>query len=169
MWFLKILSIGGIIAICSYLGNLKSKTFENRVIELRNVQTSLNMFKSKIEFTCEPIKDIFEEISQSVYQNADNIFINTVTYMRTRNATNAWYYAIENTKSDFNKEDKEMLKTMGKLLGRTDKTGQISEITLTENFLKSQIEKAETEKNKNVKLYRTLGTICGLGIGIIFM
>ena len=155
--------------MCSYLGILKSKTFENRVIELRKVQSSLNMFKTKIEFTYEPIKDIFEDISNVVYQNENNIFKNTTEIMENKNASQSWYQALENLKKDFTKEDKEVLKTMGKLLGKTDKVGQISEICLTENLLELQMQKAEIEKNKNVKLYKTLGTVFGLGIGILFI
>lgn len=69
----------------------------------------------------------------------------------------------------FNKEDKEVLKMFGKLLGKTDKKGQISEIEITNSFIEKQIEKAENEKNKNAKLYKSLGVICGIGIVIIFI
>ena len=66
-------------------------------------------------------------------------------------------------------EDKNAIKALGKLLGKTDKTGQIREITLVESLIKAQIEKAEIEKNKNVKLYKTLGTVSGIGISIILI
>ena len=166
---IKMVILIGIVGVCSYLGILKSKTYENRVIELRKVQSSLNMFKTKIEFTYEPIKEIFEEISRIIYQNENNIFKNTNVLMKEREVTLSWYESIENIRNDFTKEDKETLKTMGKLLGKTDKTGQIREISLTENLLENQIQKAEIDRNKNVKLYKTLGTVLGLGIGILFM
>lgn len=47
--------------------------------------------------------------------------------------------------------------------------GQVSEIDLTLSFLNNQIDKAEKERAKNEKLYRTLGAITGLGIVIILM
>lgn len=169
MLIFKMIVIIGIVYICSYLGILKSKTFENRVNDLRKVQSSLNMFKTKIEFTYEPIKDIFEEISEIVYQKEENIFKNTVFFMEGQDASVSWYKALESTKNDFSFEDREVLKTMGKLLGKTDKEGQIREICLTETLLENQIHKAEIEKNKNVKLYKTLGTVLGMGIGIILM
>lgn len=169
MVILKIFVMGAIIFICSYLGILKSKTFENRVNELKKIQTSLNMFRSKIEFTYEPIKDIFEEISTVVYENQNNIFKSTVDNLKNFNVSQAWYNAISNTNNCLNLEDKETLKIMGKLLGKTDKQGQISEINLTENLLIKQIEKAELEKNKNVKLYKTLGTVLGIGLVIVLM
>lgn len=169
MVILKIFIMGTIIYICSYLGFTKAKIFENRVIELKKIQTSLNMFKCKIEFTYEPIKDIFNEISTVVYENNDNIFKNTVKNLENYNVSQSWYISISNTRAYLDFEDKETLKIMGKLLGKTDKQGQISEINLTENLLLKQIEKAELEKNKNSKLYKTLGTVLGIGLVIILM
>ena len=53
------------------------------------------------------------------------------------------------------------------MLGQTDVEGQISEIEVTENFLNMQIEKAEEDKKKNQKLYKTLGVTIGLVFVII--
>lgn len=170
MLVLKLFVISGIIVICSYLGIQKAKTFEVRTEELKKIQSSLNMFKSKIEFTYEPIKDIFEEISKIVYQDKSNIFKNTINFLQENyEITQAWNMAIINTQNYLDTEDKDTLKLMGKLLGKTDKLGQISEINLEKTLLERQIEKAENEKNKNVKLYRTLGIVFGIGIVIIFI
>ena len=57
----------------------------------------------------------------------------------------------------------------GKLLGKTDKVGQINEINVTSQLLNTQIEKAEQEKNKNYKLFKTLGSVVGIGICIILI
>ena len=57
----------------------------------------------------------------------------------------------------------------GKLLGKTDKKGQISEIEISQSFIEKQIEKAEQEKNKNSKLYKSLGVSLGIGIVIILI
>ena len=53
------------------------------------------------------------------------------------------------------------------MLGKTDLDGQISEIKLVQNFLNTQIEIAEKERQKNEKMYRTLGGVVGLAIIII--
>ena len=166
---IKYISLISIIFICSFLGIYKSKKFENRVSELKEMQSSLNMFKSKIEFTYEPIGEIFKEISNVIYKDKENIFKITTEEMKQKNASQSWYLAIEKCKNDLNIEDKETIKFMGKLLGKTDKIGQINEINLTSNLLEKQIEKAEEEKINNTKLYKTLGIVFGLGITIILI
>lgn len=165
---LKFIISGLIIYVCTYLGICKAKTYEVRERELKRIKTSLAFFKSKVEFTYEPIQEIFTQISKSVYLHKDNIFLRTVELLKAYNIEYAWENAVEEN-SAFNKEDKEVLKMFAKLLGKTDKNGQISEIEITQSFVQKQLEKAEIEKNKNVKLYRTLGISLGVGIVIILI
>lgn len=167
MLFLKGLSLIGIIAICSYLGIIKAKTFENRVKELNKFKSSLIMFKTKIEFTHEPIKNIFEEISKVIYRDKENIFLYTIE--NSIDICNSWNNSADKLKKDFTKEDIEIIKMLGKLLGKTDINGQVNEIELTKSLIEKQIEKAELEKDKNSKLYKTMGVICGVGICIILI
>ena len=53
------------------------------------------------------------------------------------------------------------------MLGKTDIDGQVSEINQFLSLLEGQIVIAEEEKNKNSKMYKSLGTIVGLGIVIV--
>ncbi len=55
------------------------------------------------------------------------------------------------------------------LFGKTDIDGQMSEINLFKEMLKNQIKKAEEEKKKNAKMYKSLGTIIGLSIVILLL
>ena len=63
----------------------------------------------------------------------------------------------------------DILKKLGKLLGQTDVEGQISEIEVVTKFLDTQLSNAEEERNKNEKMYRTLGIVSGLTIAIILI
>lgn len=166
MIFIKYASLFGIIVISSYLGIYKSKEYENRVKELRKFKSALIMFKSKLEFTYEPIKSIFEDISKVIYKNENNIFEKVVK--NKNDIYTSWKEAVQNENA-FTKEDIEIIETIGKLLGKTDIDGQVSEINLGINLVERQIEIAENEKNKNVKLYKTMGIVCGIGICIILI
>ena len=157
-----------IIYICTYIGIYKAKTYEQREKELKKIKNSLAFFKSKIEFTYEPIEEVFNGISKSIYIHKDNIFKNTINKLNETDLNTSWNTAVEEA-IYFNKEDKEVLKMFGKLLGKTDKKGLIGEIEITMEFIEKQIDTAELEKNKNSKLYKSLGILCGLGIVIIFI
>lgn len=167
MIFFKSTILIGIISICSYIGFYKAKTYDNRVIELKKFQNALSMMKSKIEFTYEPLKNIFEEISRIIYKDNENIFLKTAK--KDKAIYISWTESLDEVRNDLLLEDKEIIKMLGKLLGKTDVRGQVNEILLTENLIQKQIEKAEIEKEKNMKLCRSMGIILGLGICIILI
>ena len=92
-----------------------------------------------------------------------------VEQIKYKQAKVVWENCIQEADISINQEDKDVLKKLGKLLGQTDVEGQISEIEVTENFLDMQIEKAEEERKKNQKLYKTLGIVTGLVLVIILL
>ena len=71
--------------------------------------------------------------------------------------------------TELKKEDIEVLKGLSNLLGKVDLEGQVNEIELVDNFLDNQIEKAEEESKKSVKMYKTLGVTVGLAMVIILI
>lgn len=169
MIFLKFADLMLIILVCTYMGFYKSQKFSSRVKDLKDFKSSLNIFRSKIEFTYEPIKDIFEEISKVVYQNSDNIFKDFCKFESNEDTSLLWNKAVQNSKLNFKNDDREVLNLLGKMLGKTDKQGQISQIDLVDSFLDKQILMAEEEKVKNEKLYKTLGIVSGLTIAIVLI
>lgn len=165
---LKMMMLFLVFGICTMLGILKAKSYDARVEELKKVKNALEMLKSKIEFTYAPIKDIFAEVTKVVYSNEENIFQNTASLMDQKGVSQSWNLAVEK-EIKLSKEDRETLKMFGKLLGKTDKAGQINEINVTSQLIDTQIEKAEQEKTKNYKLFKTLGSVVGIGICIILI
>ena len=158
-----------ILLICTYLGMNKSKSFHKREIELKKLKNALNIFKTKISYTYETIGEIFNEISKLEYQGEDNIFKESFELLDKEGLGTAWDKAVAQSQSHINEEDKEILKMLGKTLGKTDKEGQISEIELVSQFLNKQILVAEEIRNKNEKMYKTLGVTIGLTLVIIFI
>ncbi len=166
---LKIIIYSFIFLTSSGIGLLVSKKYEERVNELKEFKNGLNMFKSKIKFTYEPIPEIFAQISNSMNSKPGKIFKLASNNMKLLTAGDAWNMAIDTDILCINEEDKNILKNLSKLLGQTDVEGQLNQIELTSSFLDKQIEKAENERVKNEKMYRTLGMIIGLAIVIILM
>ncbi len=159
-----------IFIISLLIGNAISMKYKDRVVELKDFKSALNLLKAKIRYTYEPIPEIFLEISNKFESTVGGVFKMSRERMKRYAAGKAWESAIdEYSFLSISKEDKKILKGLGKLLGKTNKDGQISEIELTEQFLDMQIEKAEKERIKNEKLYKTLGGVVGCTLVIILI
>lgn len=158
-----------ILLSSSLIGKFLSKKYVYRLEELEEIKNALNILKTKIKFTYEPIPEIFREISANTNKNVGNIFKQASEKMETTTANNAWEQSVEETETNLKLEDKNVIKKLSKLLGQTDVEGQVSQIEITENFLETQIKEAVQEKQKNEKLFTRLGTIMGLAIVIILL
>ena len=162
MLVIKFIFLIMILGASSYIGIIISNKYKDRVIELKEVKKGLNIFETKIKYTYEPVPDIFNEISRNLKENIANVFKFASQEMREISAKLAWEKSVEEAKTNMKKEDIEVIKGLGKLLGKTDIEGQVSQIELTNKFLDEQIEIAKKEYLKNEKLYKTLR--CGFGI-----
>ena len=169
MIVIKYIILGIILAGTSYIGVIISKRYNTRVKELKEIAKGLNFFEEKIKFTYEPIPDVFEEISKKLKPNIGDIFLIAAKNMENENAGVSWENAVGGSNTSLTNEDKDIIKGLAKMLGRTDIDGQVSEIRLTNKFLDVQIKEAENEKNKNEKLYKTLGVTVGLAIVIVLI
>lgn len=159
----------GIFLGCTYVGMIISNKYKNRVNDLKEFKSMLNIMNTKIRYTYEPIGEIAYSISKISQNSVSNIFKEICNQLKTKHISDAWNSAIDIYGNNFSKEDKTLIKSMGKMLGKTDVNGQLCEINQAEEFLKIQIEKAEKEKEKNEKLYKSLGMSIGLAIIIILI
>ena len=153
----------------SLIGRFIAKKYSYRLEELEEIKNILNVFKSKIRFTYEPIPEIFREIASNAQENIGQIFEKAGKNMQDFSTGEAWEKAVQTSETNLTNEDLHVLLMLSKMLGQTDVEGQISQIEITENFLEKQIKEAQQEKNKNEKLYRKLGTTIGLAIVIILI
>jgi len=169
MLILKYIIIFLVFCISFYIGILISKRYTLRFTELKDFNNALNIIESKIKFTYEPLPDIFMQTSKMVSKNISQIFVQASNNMKTDNAEEAWEKSVQMVTTNLNEEDTENIKSFGKMLGKTDKEGQLSRLELTKTFIEMQIEKAKIEEQKNAKMYKTLGAIVGLAFAIILI
>ena len=139
----KTILLFAIFSLSTGIGILISKMYENRVKELRQFKNILNIIKTKIKFTYEPLAEIFNQISQEKSSKIEEIFENMTYKLAFENVKYSWMDAIQEADISITQEDKDILKELGKVLGQTDADSQVNEIEVTESFLNMQIEKAE--------------------------
>ena len=152
MEVVKVFMLFLVFITSALIGKFLSKKYVYRLEELEEMKNSLNIFKSKIKFTYEPIPEIFEEISKNANKNIGIIFSRAKQKMNDTTATIAWEESLDEivreNKTNLKKEDINILKSLSKLLGQTDVEGQVSQIEITQNFLNTQIKEARRRKSK---------------------
>lgn len=171
MHILKIGLLFILFCTSTIIGLLISKKYSNRVRILKDMKNALNMFEVKINFSFETIPEIFTEIGQKIGGIAGKIFSDTVNNIEQKNmlAGEAWDKSVDDNGTNLKKEDINCIKTLGKLLGKTDIDGQVNQIQLVCAFLDKQINDADDEKHKNEKMYQKLGAIIGLMLVIVLI
>lgn len=169
MIIIKYICIILVFFITFLIGYLISKKYSNRVEELKELQIALDILENKIKFTYEPLSDIFAEMKKLLKGNIANLFEEISINLKEKNVEIAFKKALSKIKTNLSEEDLEIIKSLSKILGKTEKEGQVSQIELTQTFIKAQIKKAEIEEEKNSKLYKTLGATMGLAFAIILI
>ena len=169
MIIIKIIISIFIIFCATNIGILISKKYLYRLEELDEIKNCFNIMETKIRFTYEPINQIFSELAEISSSDIRIMFDNIIKNIEKYGAKEGWEKGIKISEMSITKEDKEILKGFGKMLGKTDKDGQLSEISLTVSLLDRQIKQAEFEKNKNEKFYKKMGLIAGMGLVIILI
>ena len=69
MQFIKYCMLFLVFILSNVIGNYIAKGYMLRLEELEEIKNALNIFKTKIKFTYEPIPEIFGEISENSSKN----------------------------------------------------------------------------------------------------
>lgn len=170
MDFIRYIFLLLIIIGSTSIGFLLAKRYNSRIQELKKFLNLINIFQNKMKFTHKPLKDIMEETAKiSNEDEISDIFLSASVKLKEKPLEMAWKESIDEKTFLLNlkKEDIDLIKSLSNLLGKTDIDGQMSEIEQFKILLNSNIKNAEEEKEKNAKMYKSLGTIIGLAIVII--
>lgn len=170
MEILRYFFLFGIVVGSTSIGFILSKRYADRLDELNAFNTLVNILQNSIKFTRLPLNEIFDQIGNvTIKTNVKNIFINCKEKIAKMSVNNAWKQALDEEIYYLNmkNEDFDVIGTLGNTLGKTDIDGQINGLNQFKERLSVQIKQAELEKNKNSKMFKSLGTIVGLVIVIL--
>lgn len=116
MLFIKYCMLFFVFIASALIGKYISQKYKYRLEELEEIKSALNIFKSKIKFTYEPIPEIFEQISQKSCKNIANLFGKANENMKEDISSVAWEKSVDEFTGSLNNEDKQAIKTLSKLL-----------------------------------------------------
>ncbi|MBS6252030.1 MAG: hypothetical protein ACLTKT_06300 [Clostridia bacterium] len=148
MQMIKYMMLVIIFISSTLIGKFLSKKYTYRLEELEEMQNALNIFKSKIKFTYEPISDIFNDIAKNSIPNISKIFAKARYKMNELSAEESWQETIEEVETNLNEEDIHAISMLSKMLGQTDVEGQISQIEITRRIFRKSNKTSKRRKKQ---------------------
>lgn len=155
-------------------GQLKAKTYENRVYHLQELITILKVLESEMKYRLEPLPDLLLQIGK-IKEGMSASFLKTAGMLLKNPGAGAlpdcWKEAVETAylESALNKEDKRIITDLGIELGKTDMESQTGMFRRTFSLLEAQAAEAIEEQKTKGKMYKSLGTAIGALIVILLI
>jgi len=172
MLAIKLMISASIIGISTYIGILKSNKLKSREYILREMVTFLGLVENEIRYMMSILPNAYESARQKLNTNLKDVIGKIVVDMLSFDNTALIEQSIVTNVSSLETlydYDKNVFTSTLKNLGRSDMESQINIIENGINILQNQIKEANEIKLKNSKLYKTVGTITGIMIVIIFI
>ena len=170
----KILFLLAIFVLSTMIGMIIAKRYSNRVGELQELITALEILESRMNYTYDTIPEIFDFIARHLKTNVKNLFQYTAEKLsldKDFSAGELFNATIDEERIllDLTETDVEILKGLSVSFGQMDLENQIKNIRLILRSLNTQLEEAKQEKEKNFKLCRNMGAIVGVVLMIILI
>lgn len=162
--------IGGcIIIICGFLfGNYYAGRLKKRCTTLQSFISAVVRLQNTIAFTAAPVQELYEELSQES-GDAGEFFARLCASKWLQKAPEkAWNKTLLECTALL-KEDKEILRQMGQLLGGSDCDSQINQLALCRTQLEQQLDNARSVASSNMKLARGLGVFGGIFVVLVLL
>jgi len=168
----KIIIGGLIVVVTTYIGFLVAKKLQKREETLRETILFFDMVENEIRYMLNVLPNAYESARQRLKGDLKIVIGQIVVDML---ASDNYELSGKTISSNINllKEltsyDKEVIISTLKNLGRSDVDAQVNILENAKRTIQVQIDEAIEYKNKNSKLYKTVGTIAGMIIVIILV
>ena len=174
MILLKISLLIVIFLICTSIGILHGKTFSTRLENLIYLEQCIKILETEIVYGSTPLPQALTNVYEKGNPKLSFIFeaIKEDLLEKKRGDIYLSFISIKEilfTKLNFKKVDVETFMALGRVLGTSNREDQEKNLKITLKQIAGLIFEAREERNKNEKLYKTLGLITGIGIIIILV
>lgn len=168
----KIIYSIAIVCCSSLLGFIFANTYVERTKLLNSMLSTLQMLETEIVYGATPIPILLKKIGNKSRKEIGSVFLTAADLLNQKQGQTfeeVWYSAVDSQikNTSFDKEDIEILLSLGKNLGISNCEDQMKHIRLIQEELKRNYETSIIEQGKNVKLFKNLGFLLGLSIVII--
>lgn len=174
MLFLKWIILIAIFVTTTTLGYAYGDKYSKRVYYLRELLQSIKQLKTEVIILSNPLPIALENVSKKSIKNINSIYNLILQEIISKDGEDV-YASFLLTKDLLRNEcllkteDINLFLNLGKVIGKTNRLDQDKHFTHAIEELNLVISEAKVEKNKNQKMYRSLGLLMGLGAIIILI
>lgn len=168
--FLCVIIIGtGII-----VGQLKARSYDNRMSHLQSFISILKVIESEMKYRLDPLPEIFERLSKTKNGLSGELLEKTFQIIKSNpnyDFSSCWNHAAESVykNTSISAKDLQVICDIGVDLGKTDLSGQSSLFKRAFTLLEAQVAEADEERRAKGKMYKSLGAAIGVLIVIILI
>ncbi len=163
-----------IVGCSSLLGFIFANTYVERSKLLNSLLSTLQMLETEIVYGATPMPVLMKKIGNKSENEIKNIFLSTAGLLGLNSGQTfdeIWCDVVtqEAEHTCLDKDDIDLLLSLGKNLGISNCEDQIKHIKLIREEFKRHYEVALAEQSKNVRLFKNLGFLLGITIVIIIL
>lgn len=156
------------------IGQLKAKTYDNRVCHLQELITTLKVLESEMKYRLDPLPDLLLRVS-TIREGLSGTLLETagrlLKIQTAQDLPECWREAVDAAyhESALTKEDQRIISDLGIELGKTDIGSQYSLFLRVFSLLEAQTAEAVEDKKTKGKMYKSLGSAAGILIVILLI
>lgn len=172
VWWLKVTGAAMVVMASGLTGLAVARNYALRPRHLRDLQAALQMLETEIAYGATPLPEAFVRLSRRIEGPVGKFLARVAAFLadgQGRTAWEAWEAGLQMLRdsSSLIEADLDILRQFGFSLGVSDFSDQVRNLRLCREQLYAEEKKAEEERGKNERLWRTLGFLGGIVVVLI--
>ena len=162
---LKLIAIALLFFACGLTGAFLTRAMQVRVRELECILQMLTALRTQMQFSRAPLEAMLTQVCAQ--ERHPQFLPHCLAQMQAGTPFPvAWKHAAQQA-AGVKDEDRQLLFSVGELLGSTDASGQREGLQLHEELAAQLLETARAKKESHGKTYFSLGVLSGLTLVIL--
>ncbi|WP_051534264.1 stage III sporulation protein SpoIIIAB [Desulfitibacter alkalitolerans] len=163
-----------IIGACSYMGFSLGKQYSARFEQLRKLRSSLKMLETEINYSMNPLPEALFKVGSRISWPVGILYAYTADLLAKNMGLpmeQVWRAGLNRLaeESSLKTEELDVLDDFGIGLGGSDREEQLKNLHLVQEHLRIIELKAESDRNKYERMYKTLGVLAGAALALVII
>jgi len=157
---------------CVAIGLSAVKQLDRRVCTLRSMIGAVEFLEKELAFRMLPMRELLLVTGDSATQPASDFLkecVRQIDVCETRLFSEIWSLSADEMLDNLKAVDREIIDSLGTVLGRFDVEGQRNALQLAAEQLKRNLANAVEERGTKGAVYRTVGMATGIFMAILLL